>query len=139
MLVTLACFSAAAYAVEFLFPYPWLFVIALAFSAFCLTMLGALGERFATLGSGTLILAVYSMIGVEQRGGVAGLWLEPLLLVAGAAWYGLLSVIWHALFAHQPVQLALARLFRELGKYLKLKAALFEPCLLYTSPSPRDS
>ncbi|MGX9079807.1 FUSC family membrane protein, partial [Klebsiella pneumoniae] len=106
VLVTLACFSAAAYAVEFLFPYPWLFVIALAFSAFCLTMLGALGERFATLGSGTLILAVYSMIGVEQRGGVAGLWLEPLLLVAGAAWYGLLSVIWHALFAHQPVQLA---------------------------------
>ncbi|MDP3365097.1 MAG: FUSC family membrane protein, partial [Pseudomonas sp.] len=68
VLVTLACFSAAAYAVEFLFPYPWLFVIALAFSAFCLTMLGALGERFATLGSGTLILAVYSMIGVEQRG-----------------------------------------------------------------------
>lgn len=127
VLVTLACFSAAAYAVEFLFPYPWLFVIALALSAFCLTLLGALGERFATLGSGTLILAVYSMIGVEQRGGVAGLWLEPLLLVAGAAWYGLLSVIWHGLFAHQPVQQSLARLFRELGKYLKLKAALFEP------------
>lgn len=127
VLVTLVCFSAAAYAVEWLFPYPWLFVAALALSAFCLTMLGALGERFATLGSGTLILAVYSMIGVEQRGGVAGLWLEPLLLVAGAAWYGVLSVIWQGLFAHQPVQHSLARLFRELGKYLKLKAALFEP------------
>src|SRR5690606_13191212 len=57
VLVTLGCFSAAAYAVEFLFPYPWLFVVALALSAFCLTLLGALGERFATLGSGTLILA----------------------------------------------------------------------------------
>lgn len=127
VLVTLTCFSAAAYAVEFLFPYPWLFVIALAVSTFLLTLLGALGERFATLGSGTLILAVYSMIGVEQRGGVTGLWLEPLLLVAGAAWYGLLSVIWHGLFANQPVQLSLARLFRELGHYLKLKATLFEP------------
>ncbi|MGP0171556.1 YccS family putative transporter [Pseudomonas sp. NCHU5208] len=127
VLVTLMCFSAAAYTVEFLFPYPWLFVIALALSTFALVMLGALGERFATLGSGTLILAVYSMIGVEQRGGVAGAWQEPLLLVAGAAWYGLLSVIWQGLFTHQPVQLALARLFRELGKYLKLKAALFEP------------
>ena len=74
LLVTLGCFSAAAYTVEFLFPYPWLFVSALALSAFALTMLGALGERFATLGSATLILAVYSMIGVEQRGGVAGLW-----------------------------------------------------------------
>lgn len=127
LLVTLGCFSAAAYTVEFLFPYPWLFVSALALSAFSLTMLGALGERFATLGSATLILAVYSMIGVEQRGGIAGLWLEPLLLVAGAAWYGVLSVLWHALFAHQPVQHSLARLFRELGLYLKLKAALFEP------------
>ena len=130
LLVTLGCFSAAAYTVEFLFPYPWLFVSALALSTFTLTMLGALGERFATLGSATLILAVYSMIGVEQRGGIAGLWLEPLLLVAGAAWYGVLSVLWHALFAHQPVQHSLARLFRELGLYLKLKAALFEPLRL---------
>lgn len=127
LLVTLGCFTAAAYAVEFLFPYPWLFVSALALSSFALTMLGALGERFATLGWATLILAIYSMIGVEQRGGMAGLWLEPLLLVAGAAWYGVLSVIWNALFANQPVQHSLARLFRELSKYLKLKAALFEP------------
>ncbi|WPC04842.1 YccS family putative transporter [Pseudomonas benzenivorans] len=127
LLVTLGCFSAAAYAVELLFPYPWLFVSALALSSFALTMLGALGERFATLGWATLILAIYSMIGVEQRGGSAGLGPEPLLLVAGAAWYGLLSVIWNALFAHQPVQHSLARLFRELGRYLKLKAALFEP------------
>ncbi|MHA6494993.1 YccS family putative transporter [Pseudomonas borbori] len=127
LLVTLACFSAAAYAVEWLFPYPWLFVTALALSSFALTMLGALGERYATLGWATLILAIYSMIGVEHRGGTAGLWLEPLLLVAGAAWNGLLSVIWNALFAHQPVQHSLARLFRELGRYLKLKAALFEP------------
>ncbi|MDD2161883.1 YccS family putative transporter [Pseudomonas sp. MIL19] len=127
LLVTLGCFSVAAYAVEFLFPYPWLFVIGLALASFALTMLGALGERYATLGSATLILAVYSMIGVEQRGGAAGLWQEPLLLVAGAAWYGVLSVLWNALFANQPVQHSLARLFRELGQYLKLKAALFEP------------
>ncbi|MDA7087588.1 YccS family putative transporter [Pseudomonas sp. SA3-5] len=127
LLVTLGCFSAAAYMVEWLFPYPWLFVSALALSGFALSMLGALGERYATLGSATLILAIYSMIGVEQRGGIAGLWLEPLMMMAGAAWYGVLSVIWNALFANQPVQHSLARLFRELGQYLKLKAALFEP------------
>ena len=127
LLVTLLCFSAAAYTVEMLFPYPWLFVSALALSSFALTMLGALGERYATLGWATLILAIYSMIGVEQRGGSAGFSLQPLLLVAGAAWYGLLSVIWQALFANQPLQHSLARVFRELGHYLKLKAALFEP------------
>jgi YccS/YhfK family integral membrane protein len=71
---------------------------------------------------------VYTMIGVDQRGGaVNDFWHEPLLLVAGAAWYGALSVLWQALFSNQPVQQSLARLFRELGRYLKLKSSLFEP------------
>lgn len=128
LLVTLACFATAAFAVELLFPYPWLFVAALALSTFALTMLGAVGERYGTIASATLILSIYTMIGVDQRGGeVADLWREPLLLVAGAAWYGALSVLWQALFSQQPVQQALARVFRELDQYLRLKAALFEP------------
>ena len=127
LLVTLGCFSIASFSVELLFPYPWLFVCALALAAFGLTMLGALGERYATIASATLILSIYSMIGVDQRDGVGhDLWREPALLVGGAAWYGLLSVIWQALFTHQPVQQSLARLYRELGRYLKLKANLFE-------------
>ncbi|HYQ49924.1 MAG TPA: FUSC family membrane protein, partial [Pseudomonas sp.] len=126
--VTLVCFAIAALAVELLFPYPWIFAIALALAAFGLTMLGALGERYGAIASATLITAVYTMIGVDQRGGqVTDFWHEPLLLVAGAAWYGLLSVLWQALFSNQPVQQSLARLFFELGRYLKLKANLFEP------------
>lgn len=122
------CFAIAALAVELLFPYPWIFAIALALAAFGLTMLGALGERYGAIASATLITAVYTMIGVDQRGGqVTDFWHEPLLLVAGAAWYGLLSVLWQALFSNQPVQQSLAKLFFELGSYLKLKASLFEP------------
>ncbi|WP_456025597.1 YccS family putative transporter [Pseudomonas capeferrum] len=126
--VTLVCFSIAALSVELLFPYPWMFAIALALASFCLTMLGALGERYGAIASATLILSVYTMIGVDQRGGaVSDFWHEPLLLVAGAAWYGVLSVLWQVLFSNQPVQQSLARLFRELGRYLKLKSSLFEP------------
>jgi YccS/YhfK family integral membrane protein len=126
--VTLVCFSVAALSVELLFPYPLIFVAALALASFSLTMLGALGERYGAIASATLILSVYTMIGVDQRGGeVTDFWHEPLLLVAGAAWYGLLSVLWQALFSNQPVQQSLARLFRELGYYLKLKSSLFEP------------
>lgn len=126
--VTLVCFTVAALSVELLFPYPLVFVCALALASFALTMLGALGERYGAIASATLILSVYTMIGVDQRGGeVSDFWHEPLLLVAGAAWYGLLSVLWQALFSNQPVQQSLARLFRELGRYLKLKATLFEP------------
>ncbi|QKF51000.1 YccS family putative transporter [Pseudomonas graminis] len=126
--VTLVCFSIAALSVELLFPYPVVFICAFAFAAFCLTMLGALGERYGAIAYATLILSVYTMIGVDQRGGeVTDFWHEPMLLVAGAAWYGLLSVLWQMLFSNQPVQQALARLFRELGLYLKLKSELFEP------------
>ncbi|MHC8379609.1 YccS family putative transporter [Pseudomonas sp. MDT1-16] len=126
--VTLVCFSVAAFSVELLFPYPIIFIIALALASFGLTMLGALGERYGAIASATLILSVYTMIGVDQRGGaVTDFWHEPVLLVAGAAWYGLLSVLWQALFSNQPVQQSLARLFRELGFYLKLKSSLFEP------------
>ncbi|PWB29538.1 TIGR01666 family membrane protein [Pseudomonas sp. SDI] len=126
--VTLVCFTIAALSVELLFPYPIVFVCALALAAFGLTMLGALGERYGAIASATLILSVYTMIGVDQRGGeVTDFWHEPLLLVAGAAWYGALSVVWQALFSNQPVQQSLARLFRELGHYLKLKSSLFEP------------
>lgn len=126
--VTLVCFSIAALSVELLFPYPLIFAASLALATFCLTMLGALGERYGAIASATLILSVYTMIGVDQRGGaVSDFWHEPLLLVAGAAWYGALSVLWQALFSNQPVQQSLARLFRELGRYLKLKSSLFEP------------
>ncbi|MHC8368995.1 YccS family putative transporter [Pseudomonas sp. ZT5P21] len=126
--VTLVCFLVAALSVELLFPYPIFFIIAFALAAFCLTMLGALGERYGAIASATLILSVYTMIGVDQRGGaVTDFWHEPVLLVAGAAWYGLLSVLWQAMFSNQPVQQSLARLFRELGFYLKLKSSLFEP------------
>lgn len=128
LLATLACFLVASLAVELLFPYPWLFVAGLALSAFAMTLLGALGERYAAIASATLILSIYTMIGVDQRGGAASeLWREPLLLVGGAAWYGLLSVLWNALFANQPVQQVLARLYFELGEYLKIKSTLFEP------------
>jgi len=128
LLVTLLCFSIAAIAVELLFPYPWLFVAGLALSTFALVMLGALGERYGAIAQATLILSIYSMIAADQRNGeLQQFWRDPLLLVAGAAWYGLLSVCWNALFAHQPVQQSLARLYRELGLYFRYKAALFEP------------
>ncbi len=128
LLVTLLCFSIAAASVQLLFPFPLLFALGMAASAFGLVMLGALGERYATIAQATLILSIYSMIAADQRGGEAlHPWRDPLLLLAGATWYGLLSVFWNALFAHQPVQQSLARLYRELGQYYKLKAALFEP------------
>ncbi len=127
--LSLLCFCIAAAAVVWLFPIPWLFIVALALSTFALTLLGALGERYASIAQATVTLAIYTMIGLEQHGSED--WRTALdavsHLLAGAVWYGLLSILWTALFANRPVRERVARLYVELGRYLQLKAALFEP------------
>ncbi|WP_019463496.1 FUSC family membrane protein, partial [Dyella japonica] len=54
-------------------------------------------------------------------------WYQPLLLLAGAAWYGVLSLLWSILAPQQALRLSLARLFDALADYLEGKAALFTP------------
>lgn len=126
--VTLVLFLLTSISVELLHPYPWFFISALSIATFWLIMLGALGERYATVAYATLILAIYTMIGLEQSGDTsAALSQQPLLLVTGAAIYGVLSVLWYGIFSQQPLQHSLARLFREQCAYLKAKSALFEP------------
>ncbi|MDM0040130.1 YccS family putative transporter [Variovorax sp. J22G21] len=128
LLLTLACFAAAAFAVQAVFAQHTAFVVVLVVATFGLTMLGAISRRYQAIAYGTLILSIYTAIGMDQRGDTGqAFWLEPALLLAGASWYGLLSVIWCALFLHQPVQQNLAQLMRELERYLRLKSTLFEP------------
>jgi YccS/YhfK family integral membrane protein len=128
LLVTLACFAVAALAVQWLLPSPVWFAIALPLATFPLVMLGAVSGRYATIAGATLILAVYTMIGVDAAHAAPTAFLrEPLLLLAGAAWYGVLSLLWSALSPQQAVRLALARLFDALADYLDGKAALFAP------------
>ncbi|CAN7290405.1 YccS family putative transporter [Variovorax sp. LjRoot84] len=126
--VTLVCFAAAAFAIEALIGEPLLFITALALAAFCLTMLGAVEARYKAIGFATLILAVYAMLGIDNRpASDAADWAEAVLLLAGAAWYGVFSVLWCAAFPAQPVQERLIRLFSVLGDYVRFKASLFEP------------
>lgn len=126
--VTLICFAITATVVELVFPYPWLFVVFLFALSFGITMLGAIAERYATIAQASLILSVYTMIGLEQHASVdKHFGQDTAYLLAGAAWYGIISVIWHGLFNQQPLQLSLARLFREQSLYLKTKSNLFEP------------
>lgn len=127
--LSLLCFVVAAAAVVELFAWPWLFIAALALSTFSLTLLGALGERYASIAQATVTLAIYTMIGLEQHGADDRAQAISAVshLLAGALWYGLLSILWTALFANRPVRERLARLYLELGRYLQLKADLFEP------------
>lgn len=129
-LTTLVCFALMACGVEWLFPHPWAYVSGFALAAFGLTMLGAVGARYKAVVYATLILGMYATLSAEhaQAVGLAGWrWQEPALLLAGAAAFGLVSVLWCALFPAQPVQALLVRLYQVLGAHVQYKASLFEP------------
>jgi YccS/YhfK family integral membrane protein len=127
LLITLFCFAGVAFAVEWLLPYPPTFALALPLMTFVLVMLGAISARYATVAGGTLILAVYTMIGADQPGPPANMLGEPLQLLGGAAWYGVLSLLWAMLSPQLAVRHALARVFDALANYMESKAALFTP------------
>ncbi|RDS81018.1 YccS family putative transporter [Dyella psychrodurans] len=128
LLITLLCFASVAHAVEWLLPYPLAFALALPLMTFALVMLGAISARYATIAGGTLILAVYTMIGADQpQGPLPDAWSETGQMLAGATWYGVLSLIWSVLSPQLAVRHALARVFDTLADYMESKAALFTP------------
>lgn len=126
LLLTLFCFAGVAFVVEWLLPHPPLFAVALPLITFVLVMLGSISPRYATIAGGTLLLAVYTMIGTDAARSSSFL-IEPAQLLAGAAWYGALSLIWSMLSPQLAVRHALARVFDALAGYFETKAALFTP------------
>lgn len=124
LLITLVCFCIASVSIELLFPYPWLFICGLALSTCGFILLGALGQRYATIAFGALLIAIYTMLGI---GLFAQWYLQPALLLAGAVWYNLLTLSGHLLFPVRPLQENLARSFEQLANYLEAKANLFDP------------
>ncbi|HIF9278985.1 TPA: YccS family putative transporter [Photobacterium damselae] len=121
---TLICFLVASVSIEVLFDYPIFFVLGLFSSTFGFIMLGAMGPRYASIAFASLLLAVYTMLGADSS---VNLWYQPMLLLGGAFWYGLLSLAWHILWPNQPVQQNLAHVFSQLATYLDSKSQLFEP------------
>jgi YccS/YhfK family integral membrane protein len=127
LIVTLVCFAAAAAVVKATLGTPPLFAVLLPVGTFVLVMLGAASGRYSTIATGTLILSVYTMLASDSIAVGPGTWSDMLAILAGAAWYGLLSLIWSALAPQRAVRHALARLFESLADLMDAKAALFEP------------
>ena len=124
LIITLACFAVASLSIELLFAYPPLFAVGLFCSTFAFTMLGAMGPSYSRMSFASLLLAVYTMIGAGER---PVFWEQPVLLLSGALWYGILSLAWYMLWPERPVRQSLAGIFAELADYLSSKSRLFEP------------
>lgn len=127
-------FFIAASAIQILFPYPIIFALSLLFACIGWILLGSLGRRYATISYGCLVVSVYSMLGVHL---FEHWYMQPLFLVAGAIWYGLISTITYLLFPIRPVQERLASCYSALAAFLTAKANLFDVDM--TTQSYKDS
>ncbi|EKT58464.1 efflux transporter (PET family) protein [Providencia sneebia DSM 19967] len=126
LLITLLCFFIASVSIELLFPHPVLFFFGLAISTVSFILLGALGQRYATIAFGALLIAIYTMLGVP----IFDTWYQqPTLLLISAIWYNLLTLIGHILFPVRPLQDAITQCYQQLAAYLDAKANLFDPDL----------
>lgn len=126
-LTTLLCFALIIWAVQLSLPHHTLLMLVFVVAAFFLTLLGALGERYRAMASATLIMALYAALATHPHASSAVAQSQKILLLAGAAWYGLISVVWVAAFPMRPVEDNLAKLYESLGNYIGLKARMFEP------------
>lgn len=131
--ITLVCFFIASASVELLFPWPWLFAAGLTVSTIGFILLGGLGQRYATIAFGALLIAIYTMLGVTLY---SQWYLQPLFLLAGAVWYNLLTLAGHLIFPIRPLQDNLARSYEQLARYLELKSRLFDPDIEDESQAP---
>ena len=126
LVITRICFFIASASVEILFPWPWLFALGLTASTIGFILLGGLGQRYATIAFGALLIAIYTMLGVSLY---SHWYMQPMLLIAGAVWYNLLTLTGHLIFPIRPLQDNLARSYEQLAHYLELKSRLFDPDL----------
>ena len=109
---------------DFLHPYKLLFLLYLSLSSAAFILMGALGQRYATISFGTVLLSIYTMFGLDEY---ATWYLQPSYFVCGALWYGLSSIIFYLLKPTQAVQDNLALCFQEIANVLLAKAKLFDP------------
>lgn len=123
-IMALACFAFASFSVEILMPYPWIFAAGLAGSTFVFILIGAIGPRYSTLAFSSLLIAIYTMMGSN---GFTNIWLQPSLLLLGAAWYFAISFAWHLLSPMHPIERELANIFMDLSSYIDSKSEWFYP------------
>ena len=109
---------------EFLYPYKFLFILYLSLSSGALMLMGALGQRYATISFGTVLLSIYTMFGLGE---FEAWYLQPSYFVLGALWYGITSILFYLLKPTQAVQDNLALCFNQIAALLNAKARLFDP------------
>ncbi len=122
LLLKVVSFGISSLSVELLLPYPVLLGLGLCGSTFVFLLIGGLSERYRGVTFGAILVGIYAMIGASIS--PAWYW-QPILLPLGALSYGLFSLFLLFLHPWRLLEEQLARGFRDLARYLELKASLF--------------
>lgn len=109
---------------DFLYPYKFLFILYLSLSSAGFILLGALGQRYAVISFGTILLSIYTMFGLGEY---QDWYFQPLCFVLGVLWYGLTAIVFYLIKPTLPVQDNLSRCFLQIADVLNAKARLFDP------------
>ncbi|KXZ68666.1 Inner membrane protein YccS [Acinetobacter venetianus] len=109
---------------EFLAPYKFWFIVYLSVSSAALILMGALGQRYATISFGTILLSIYTMFGLGEY---PHWYQQPSYFVLGALWYGLTSIVFFIIRPTLPLQEKISTIFKDISVLLHTKASLFDP------------
>ncbi|KXZ68436.1 YccS family putative transporter [Acinetobacter venetianus] len=109
---------------EFLAPYKFWFIVYLSVSSAVLILMGALGQRYATISFGTILLSIYTMFGLGEY---PHWYQQPSYFVLGALWYGLTSIVFFIIRPTLPLQEKISTIFKNISVLLHTKARLFDP------------
>ncbi|WP_373685353.1 MULTISPECIES: YccS family putative transporter [unclassified Acinetobacter] len=124
LLYVCVLFFSVSSILDFLYPYKLLFILYLSLSSAGFILLGALGQRYATISFGTILLSIYTMFGLGEY----DIWyFQPSCFVLGALWYGFTSILFYLIKPTLPVQDNLSRCFLQIAEVLNAKARLFDP------------
>lgn len=128
-IITLCCFTASSGLISLVYPYKWLFLASLCAFTFAIIILGSLGQRYVSISFATLIIAVYTMLGLSHGAEVNHDILEvshySQLLLAGAAWYFVISIVLLKFTLYNTTREKLASIYFTISEYQKEKTKFF--------------
>lgn len=121
-LLKVVSFAVSSLAVEMLHHYPIVLGIGLALSTVFFIIVGGISERYRGVTFGALLVGIYTMLGSDIS--PAWYW-QPLLLTAGALFYGIISLLILYLWPWRLLEEQLARGYTALAAYFNEKSRLF--------------
>ena len=120
--LTIIGFLISSTSVELLHPYPALFALGLFVSSFSFIILGGLSERYRGITFATLLVSIYTMLGLNPD---MNWYFQPLTLASGGLFYGIISLVLLARKPWRPLQEQLSIGYKQLAQYIEIKAKLF--------------